>query len=553
MSYEINRRDGTVLATVRDGVIRRDVAPVSFIGRGSLSFGDAMNENFLHLLENFANTTAPLTPIRGQLWYDTTETVLKFYDGSLWKTIATSSNNSITVGDDNNGSTLGADGILKLYRSDGLARIEFRDTLSGPAGATLRYNAADGSLRILDNLWVDGILNVAGVSNFTNVLSVDYGTGYAVLRNGKIEIGNSGAGLPVIEFSKNASPNTLSYDARFLLTGNDLDTQFDDPAGMLRVNGFEVFHRGNFDPSGTSGFTNPITVSGGLPAGSFTTIGNDGTIELCRTDDTPRIDFKNSPLEDYDIRLQKTGNFLHVLGLTSDHGIRIAAGTANGTNVTLKQDGGIEITKTTGDAYIDFKNAETEDFDVRLHQVGVSAVLNSTGNLSVSKASAPCMFVNKPGVQAGGWAINGADFLAAVRTNEAGGFLATYFTLNPTNLNAVFSNDITAFSDAKLKTDVETISNALEIVENLRGVRYTKIATGTRGIGVIAQETQPHVPEVVHDSDGTLAVSYGNMAGLFIESDKELAKMNRALKSEIDTLKELVNTLVQRINILENK
>ena len=52
MSYEINRRDGSVLTTVRDGVIRRDVVPISLIGRGSLGFGDSMNENFLHLLEN---------------------------------------------------------------------------------------------------------------------------------------------------------------------------------------------------------------------------------------------------------------------------------------------------------------------------------------------------------------------------------------------------------------------------------------------------------------------------------------------------------------------
>jgi len=88
------------------------------------------------------------------------------------------------------------------------------------------------------------------------------------------------------------------------------------------------------------------------------------------------------------------------------------------------------------------------------------------------------------------------------------------------------TGDITAYSDASLKTDVATISNALNLVKSLRGVSFTRIETGRRGIGVIAQELAAVVPEAVQaNDDGLLSVAYGNLAGLLIEAVKELAGM----------------------------
>lgn len=86
------------------------------------------------------------------------------------------------------------------------------------------------------------------------------------------------------------------------------------------------------------------------------------------------------------------------------------------------------------------------------------------------------------------------------------------------------SNNVTAFSDARLKTDIETISNALAKVRGMRGVTFTRIDTGKRDAGVIAQEVQPHLPEVVYDAPhGYLHVAYGNMVSVLIEAIKELA------------------------------
>jgi hypothetical protein len=83
------------------------------------------------------------------------------------------------------------------------------------------------------------------------------------------------------------------------------------------------------------------------------------------------------------------------------------------------------------------------------------------------------------------------------------------------------SDNITAYSDEKLKKDVTTIEGALDKVKQIRGVRYTQIASNNVGIGVIAQEVQPHVPEVVTQNGEYLSVAYGNMVALLIEAIKE--------------------------------
>ena len=78
---------------------------------------------------------------------------------------------------------------------------------------------------------------------------------------------------------------------------------------------------------------------------------------------------------------------------------------------------------------------------------------------------------------------------------------------------------VTAFSDERLKSDIKTIDNALDKVMNMRGVSFTKQAE--KGIGVIAQEVEKILPEVVTDGEYK-SVAYGNMVGVLIEAIKEL-------------------------------
>jgi hypothetical protein len=106
--------------------------------------------------------------------------------------------------------------------------------------------------------------------------------------------------------------------------------------------------------------------------------------------------------------------------------------------------------------------------------------------------------------------------------------------------NLTMAGDVTAYSDARVKTNVKTIENALDKTLALRGVSYNRTDsddTKTK-IGVIAQETLEIVPEVVNqDNSGMYNVSYGNMAALLIEAIKEQQAQIEELKAEVKKLR----------------
>lgn len=82
MSYKLNKTDGSILTDLVDGTVDTTSSDLTLIGKNYSGFGEFLNENFIKVLENFSNSTAPQNPIRGQLWYDTSENKLKIYNGS---------------------------------------------------------------------------------------------------------------------------------------------------------------------------------------------------------------------------------------------------------------------------------------------------------------------------------------------------------------------------------------------------------------------------------------------------------------------------------------
>lgn len=85
MSYTLNKTDGTLLVTLVDGSIDTTSTDLTLVGRNYKGFGEFINENYIKMLENFSSSSAPTSPISGQLWYDTGDARLKIFNGTDWK------------------------------------------------------------------------------------------------------------------------------------------------------------------------------------------------------------------------------------------------------------------------------------------------------------------------------------------------------------------------------------------------------------------------------------------------------------------------------------
>ena len=184
--------------------------------------------------------------------------------------------------------------------------------------------------------------------------------------------------------------------------------------------------------------------------------------------------------------------------------------------------------------------------DLNLYHGGTNSyIVNDTGDLIIDSAGdiqldadGGDVILKDGGTQFGGLANTSSDFVISsfvqdkdlVFKGNDGGSSVTALTLDMSAAGAAtFNNDITAFSDERLKSDIRTIDNALNLVGDMRGVYFNR--DGVAGTGVIAQEIQNILPEVVHDKQEYLSVAYGNMVGVLIEAIKEL-------KKEVETLKE---------------
>ena len=116
--------------------------------------------------------------------------------------------------------------------------------------------------------------------------------------------------------------------------------------------------------------------------------------------------------------------------------------------------------------------------------------------------------------------ISGLDSALAGKFSTGGGTLSGSLTVNGA---ITATGDITAFSDERTKSNVETITEALYKVKAMRGVSYISKFNMEERIGVIAQEVERVVPEVVHThSNGLKSVAYQNLVGLLIEAIKAL-------------------------------
>ena len=188
MAYTVNKTNNSASPnqyTVQDGVVNNQT-DLSFIGKGYAGYGESIAENFLHLLENFSNTSAPSKPITGQLWWDSTNGKLKVYNGSAFQTAGGSAPYQATAPSGLSQGDLWIDSDTgQLYFYNGSTSV-----LVGPPGATgttngFTYDSILDSTDTSQNItkWFnDGnLIAIISEDEFTPKSSI---TGFATIKKG---------------------------------------------------------------------------------------------------------------------------------------------------------------------------------------------------------------------------------------------------------------------------------------------------------------------------------------------------------------------------------
>ncbi len=199
MAYTINKTDGSILATVADGQIDKLSSDITLIGKNYSGFGESLNENFIKLLENFSSVAKPTRPVKGQLWFDSSELKLKVYNGLGFvpvssATIANSQPLTLGVGD------LFFHNVDKqLYFYDGVSTILLGPDYSASQGLSgLKVASILDSLnqtRVITYLYTNGVLlGIFSKDSFTPKLPID---GFS----GNISPGFNGSSLENLRFN----------------------------------------------------------------------------------------------------------------------------------------------------------------------------------------------------------------------------------------------------------------------------------------------------------------------------------------------------------------
>ena len=232
-----------------------------------------------------------------------------------------------------------------------------------------------------------------------------------------------------------------------------------------------------------------------------------------------------SAVSDKDVIIQGNDGGSNITALTLDMSEAGAASfnstvTANAgvivDNITID---GTEIDLSSGDLTIDVAG------DIILDADGGDVKINDGGVAIAELTNSSTDFVIKSVTSDKDMIFKGND----------GGSAITALTLDMSAAGAAtFNNDVTAFSDERLKENIETIPDALSKVCQMRGVTFNRTDfDGEKQMGVIAQEVEKIIPEVVKEDDSEdkiKSVAYGNMVGVLIEAIKDL-------KAEVDELK----------------
>jgi hypothetical protein len=157
MTYFVNKTNGTAIV-VPDGTKDTTSTSLTLIGKLASSYGEDQNENFVRLLENFANSTNPANPITGQLWYDTTNEVIKVYDAtsSTWTSVGQTIQGNVTTTANLQVGDLGFEiqqilGNVSLINKANNGNIAIFANISGVSTRVIGIEGSTGQITVASN------------------------------------------------------------------------------------------------------------------------------------------------------------------------------------------------------------------------------------------------------------------------------------------------------------------------------------------------------------------------------------------------------------------
>ena len=444
MAYNINLSKGDLLTVVEDGTADISSASVALVGKNFPGYGEYINENFVHMVENFAGTSAPANQLTGQLWYDTTNSILKVWDSTAW----------ISAGK----------GIM------------INDVVSTTPHYLTFVNASTGTpdLKVSAN---KGIVYTPSTGNF----------GLGVANAASKFVVNTNISTAVAAAAPNTDVNVHVHGSN----GKAQNTLFDSYGGSVAAGDYSVSNAPSLIMRRSNGLASaPQTVKINDIIGAVSGQGFNGNAYT-----TNRVSISYLASENW---------------TTSANGTKIefrttqTGATSPSTALTIQSNGDL---------------VTPNNFTANVVTTATLTATNITGTLQTAA---------QPNVTSVG-TLTGLN--VAGSTTIGGTLTVTGFIKSAADITAYYT------SDARLKTNVEKIENALAKTVSLDGITFNwnDLAIGKdtteREPGVLAQQIQKALPEaVVERGNGYLAVRYEKLVPLLIEAIKEL-------KAEVDALK----------------
>ena len=571
MSYTIklsNAQD-LVVGGLSDGSVDQSATSLTLVGKNYAGYGEFINENFVYLLENFANNNSPPNPLKGQLWWDTTNNILKVYSGVSWK-ISTGATSSPTSSPPGDLSALGGDlwfdsttQQLKIYSGASWIVVgPFATPATGDTGAFPAIMTDTlGSSHIVTQIKIVGVTYmIISKDTFNSSLA-----GFSTVKAG-------------INFSTIASPTMGISTQDINATGSTLVQR--DSAGAINATSLNA-----------SSAVNAPTINATLLNGQLTgnVIGNVSATSVSATtvSTTGEIyagsGFRGTIINASQPNITATGvlsglsvaGTTTLVGTTTLNGMSVGSlgtvtagtwqgnivrgtyggtGVNNGTNTltftssfTLNQSVASGASPSfVGTNFSGIPNSALNNSTITIGGVPVplggtySAPLNvssitGTSNQVIARASTGAVTLSLPQAIATGSGVQFGAIGVGIGPGSSGQIRAT--------------DNIIAFvaSDKKFKENVRVIPNALDTVEAIGGKlfdwtdEYCEAKGGVDGyfvtkedFGVIAQDVKAAFPVATRTrADGSLAVDYEKLSALAFAAIVELRAEIADLKTKI--------------------